>query len=360
MICYVVKRKGRRLWRGRYRLHGQAKIKEVSLHSVDRQVAEKRLRDLVSEKEQEAAGIIAPRSLREAAQRSLVGHLTDFIADLTARKASDKHINNVSFRGQTLIRECTWRLPSDVSPNSFIDWRAHQKLAPKTLNDYLGAVRSLLNWMVEKQRLSVNPLSRVEEVETNGHKTRVRRAFTVEEMKKLVAAAGPRKAVYLVAVHTGLRRSEIGELRWGYLKLGAGRPHLHLPGEFTKNGEDAIIPLHPDVVMVLQGMKTEIVDENDLVFPKVPRIERFRRDLAKAKVPYQDSRGRVADFHALRYTFDTHLQATGAVPRVAMELMRHSDPRLTLNRYVDTTLLPTAAAVDALPSYLDEPAVPES
>jgi hypothetical protein len=33
--------------------------------------------------------------------------------------------------------------------------------------------------------------------------------------------------------------------------LDAPRPHLHLPGEFTKNGEDAILLLHPDVVAVL-------------------------------------------------------------------------------------------------------------
>ncbi|NQU09207.1 hypothetical protein HQ590_00330, partial [bacterium] len=243
MICYIVKRKGRRLWRGRYRLRGQARTTEVPLYTSDRQVAEKRLRDIVCELDREAEGMIPRRSLREAAQRPLVDHLKDFVADLTARKKSDKHINNIRFRVQSLIRECSWKLPSDVTPDSFVNWRTHQNHAPKTLNDYLDAARSLLNWLVEKERLSVNPLSRVEKVATNGKKTRVRRAFTVAEMKLLIKAAGPRKAVYLVAVHTGLRRSEIGALRWGYLKLDAARPHLCLPGEFTKNHEDAIIPL---------------------------------------------------------------------------------------------------------------------
>jgi integrase len=60
-----------------------------------------------------------------------------------------------------------------------------------------------------------------------------------------------RRAVYLMAVHTGLRRSELAALLWRFVKLDAPRPHLHLPGEFTKNGEDAILLLHPDVVAVL-------------------------------------------------------------------------------------------------------------
>ena len=41
-----------------------------------------------------------------------------------------------------------------------------------------------------------------------------------------------------------------------------------------------------------------------------------------------------------------------------MELMRHSDLRLTMKTYLDTSLLPIAAAVNALPSYLDGDAVP--
>jgi hypothetical protein len=37
------------------------------------------------------------------------------------------------------------------------------------------------------------------------------------------------------------------------------------------------------------------------------------------------------------------------MPRVAMELMRHSDLRLTMKVYTDATCLPTTAAIDSLP-----------
>ncbi|MGA2140490.1 MAG: hypothetical protein ABSH14_16655 [Verrucomicrobiia bacterium] len=82
MICYVYKRKGRRTWRGRYKLAGQDRITEVPLDIADWQAALKKLHDIVREREQEEAGIIPPRSLRDAGQRDLADHLTDFVADL--------------------------------------------------------------------------------------------------------------------------------------------------------------------------------------------------------------------------------------------------------------------------------------
>lgn len=175
-------------------------------------------------------------------------------------------------------------------------------------------------------------------------------------MIRLIAVSGPRKPIYLMAVHTGLRRSELGALVWAFLKLDVQLPHLYLPGRFTKNSEDAILPLHPDVVASLREFRGIGVGDGDLVFPHMPRIERFRRDLKKVGIPYFDAQGRVADFHALRKTFDTHLQLNGALPRVTMELMRHSDMRLTMGTYIDARLLPLVEAVNALPSYLSGPA----
>ena len=59
--------------------------------------------------------------------------------------------------------------------------------------------------------------------------------------------------------------------------------------------------------------------------------------------------GRKLDFHCLRYTFATKLARSGISQRLAQELMRHSDPRLTANIYTDVTMLPTFDAVQALP-----------
>ena len=77
----------------------------------------------------------------------------------------------------------------------------------------------------------------------------------------------------------------------------------------------------------------------------------LRKDLKTASIPYIDESGRYADFHALRYTFNTWLQTNGVPPRITQELMRHSDRRLTDQVYLDTSLLPlqeTMRSIDGL------------
>lgn len=118
----------------------------------------------------------------------------------------------------------------------------------------------------------------------------------------------------------------------------------------AKDGKDASIPLHVDLVSALRELRNGSGDEAP-VFTRVPRIERFRRDLKRAGIAYVDTQGRVADFHALRKTFDTKLQRNGVSPRVVMELMRHNDIRLTMKTYTDASRLPTDEAIKTLPSF---------
>ena len=59
--------------------------------------------------------------------------------------------------------------------------------------------------------------------------------------------------------------------------------------------------------------------------------------------------GRYADFHSLRYTWGTYLQRNGVNSRTAMELMRHSDRKLTDKIYTDSNLLPLGEVVRNLP-----------
>jgi site-specific recombinase XerD len=73
-------------------------------------------------------------------------------------------------------------------------------------------------------------------------------------------------------------------------------------------------------------------------------METFRRDLSRAGIVSQDEQGRRVDLHSLRVTFGTNLILSGAHPRVAQELMRHSDIRQTMKLYTDVSKLPVREA----------------
>src|SRR5207247_65626 len=71
-----------------------------------------------------------------------------------------------------------------------------------------------------------------------------------------------------------------------------------------------------------------------------------------AGIPYRDADGRVADFHALRHSYITLLERSGASPKMAQELARHSDIRLTMNVYTPARLHDLVGAVEGLPALL--------
>ena len=82
-------------------------------------------------------------------------------------------------------------------------------------------------------------------------------------------------------------------------------------------------------------------------------MNRFRADLAAAAIPYIDAKSEYADFHGLRTTFGTELAKSRLPVRVAMELLRHSDVKLTTKIYTDAGMLPIWDAVEALPMFND-------
>ena len=79
------------------------------------------------------------------------------------------------------------------------------------------------------------------------------------------------------------------------------------------------------------------------------------RDLAAVGIERMDAIERRIDFHALRHTFASLLQAAGVTPRVAMELMRHNDLRLTAMTYADVTALPLFSEIEKLTQFSASP-----
>jgi len=350
MTDCIYKPKGSRIWRWKFRLcPADEKIEDVSLGTSDKQVAEKRRAEWRREKEHERAGFIPPKAIRDSLQKPLAEHLRDFVADLRAQGRNGRYVRTVQNAVVKLAADCDWKSVQDVTADSFQTWRAGQSKAAKTLNEYLGACVALLNWMMRNGRVSANALVTVRKVETRGKETLIRRAYSTDEIGRLLAVAGPQRPVYAMAVLTGIRHNELKGLRWGDVDLISDTPSVAVRSSISKNHKTAFLPLHPDLAVELSALKPAGATSGDLVFKGlVPRSKRFKAHLKAAGIPKKDAQGHVADFHSLRHTFCTSLHCAGASQREAQELMRHSDPRLTASTYTDTKLLGLRAAVEKL------------
>jgi integrase len=340
-----------RMYRGKYRLDPREKLKDVALHTNDKQVAEQKLRKIVQDEQREREGLIAPQYQREAAATPLLIHIKDFVADRRAVGCDEKYVRELERKLERLAEENRWLRASDVSAESFCAWRARQRLTPKTLNEYLNAACGLLNWL--EPQVGGNVLRHVQKAQTNGAKTLNRRAFTETELQRLCAVSGPRGVVYRVAARTGIRRGELVQVEWPDVHLDTAQPFIHVRACVSKNHRAARQPLPPDAADALRELRLIQASSGVLVFAgRIPRMNQFRKDLEAAGIPYIDSKGDRADFHALRKTFGTMLTLSGEVgQRTIMELMRHSDMRLTAKTYTDANMLPVSDAMIALTRY---------
>ncbi len=349
MICHVYRR-GRLYW-GKLQLNHEPHLTRFSLGTTDRHVAQTKLHHMAIEREKEHMGLLPPKTVREALAKPLLELLQAFLDDMQARGRAP---NTVKKYGKDMRRGfllCGWKNLPDVTARSFSEWRVRCPLHPKTVNDLLGALNSFLGWLVRQRLALENPLSHVERVSTKGRDGQFRRSASTAELAALLNASPPhRRSVYFMAAYTGLRRNELRWLQWGDIYLDAAAPFVRARPSTTKNRKEAVLPLHTDLAAMLRSIRPPDAAPFTPVFAHVPRIHTLQRDLVAAGVPFLDGRGRRLDFHSLRVTYGTNLTLSGAMPRVVMELMRHSEMSLTMKLYTDASQLPLASSVARLPS----------
>ncbi len=323
----------------------------------DKLATEQEAARLEKEAQQAAAGVLIVDSKQLTAP--LPDHIAAYVADLERAGRSGKHYELVKTRLGNITNGCGWDTLRHISPDSMSRYLASLKrdgLAAKTQNEYLAVAKSFCNWCVSNSRLAGNPLASVSKIE-HVEKVYERRALTIEESRRLLEHAGPRRLIYLFALNTGLRRSEINQLQWGDVRIGPDEktPYIALRASTTKARRADTLPLRDDIADELRAIMPTDAKPTDKVFGSVPKMATFKRDLERAGIKHSDGAGRVIDFHGLRVSYGTMLAKAGVAPRVAMELMRHTDMRLTMGIYTDPRILDTSKAVDTLPSLSGRP-----
>lgn len=341
----------------RYRFGDMPVDRWKSLGVTDKQVADKKAQEFRQEHEREAAGILEPKVMRNAARMPLAAHLEDYLADLEKRNRAGRKGRGgrqLKMRVTTLLDECNWKVACNINADSFIAWRTRQEKSARTLNHYFQAVVSFLNWLERMGRIKGNPLKHVDKIDERGQSKRTRRAFADDELRRLVAGSDWRGLVYFTAARTGLRQEELRQLLWGDVRLEEAVPFLRVRDVCAKNKTEEDVALVPEICEALKAHRPPNYSPTEFVFPRgVPRASRLRNDSENNGIAYQDASGRYADFHALRYTWTTFLQRNGIAQRFAMKLLRHSDIKLTSRVYTDESQLPIYEAIRNLPRLVD-------
>ena len=200
---------------------------------------------------------------------------------------------------------------------------------------------------MREQRSEDSPVANLQRGNVKLDRRHDRRDLTPEEVAALLDAArtgpdmlsltGPDRAtLYRVALYTGLRASELASLTTESVSVDCADPYVVVAAAYSKRRREDRLPLHGELAIELRpwlGSK----EKGALLWPggwarsKHAGIM-LKADLKRAGVVYKTEAG-YADFHALRHSFISNLVRSGANPRVAMALARHSTIDLTINRY---------------------------
>jgi integrase len=324
--------------------------------------------------------------------KALVKHFEDWKNSLIASGCTPEHIKAICPRVEKIIKKCGFKTIADISPvkveRYLTQLRDHGEtvtlkqidkktkkpkvktvwISKATYNYFVRAIRQFCKWLVDIDRIEKSPVHSLKKnTVTDEDKTRPARTLAVEEVRNLIQTtsqagdyrgipAMERTLIYILANETGLRANEIRKLKASDFDFEAIT--LTVRADVSKNRKSALLPLRASTASLIQGhVKHKLPLSKAFNMPSQPHLM-IKADLERAGIAYKTEEG-TAHFHAQRHNFATALSITAKTTKTAQNLMRHSDPRLTLNVYTHGVAEHERSAVEALPDLL-KPANKES
>jgi integrase/recombinase XerC len=244
--------------------------------------------------------------------------------------------------------------------------RLPQGRSVQTLNFYLQAIKQFCTWLTRDRRTPDNPLAHLAGKNPKTDRRHDRRPLSEDELRLVLKTTRASRAefrglagvdrymLYVTACLTGLRKAELTNLTPVSFNLDATPPTIAVRAGYTKNRNPVVQPLPVEFAEVLRNYLMGRPDDQS-VWPGTwheRAATMFRKDLEAAGIPYAvdgPDGPLYADFHSLRHAFVGLLDKSGASLKQAMQLARHSDPKLTMARYGRAQLHDLAAAIDRLP-----------
>ena len=257
-----VKRLARK-WYGKYR-DADGVLYEVPLCS-DKAASRMMLNDLVRNSERRKSGLIDP--FDDEARKPLPEHFAAFEAHLDAKGNVGRHVRQTMSAVRTICDACGFKRIGDIQASAVSEWigaRRKEGLSRSTANAYLIATKSFCSWLVKDRRAGLNPLVHLSRLNTQVDPRRERRTLSTDEIERLLRATvqgeafrdlsgSDRRVLYLVALYSGLRASELASLTRESFELDRSPALVVVKAGYSKRKRQDCQPIPAELVPELQG-----------------------------------------------------------------------------------------------------------
>lgn len=210
----------------------------------------------------------------------------------------------------------------DITNWNIEQWKKdrREKVKPATVNRELAALKSMFKKAVEWKRLNENPARQVKLFKTQG---RLRFLMPEEIQTVLSNCSDHLRPIVTVAVHTGLRKTELLTLKRTQTDFTLGITTL----TDTKNGEIRHVPMNETVRNVLKSIEGDSEYYFESMIKRGEPLSRIDKAFG-----YALERSNIEDFtfHDLRHTFASNLVMNGTELNDVRELLGHKTMEMTL------------------------------
>jgi integrase len=303
---------------------------------------------------------ILPGPANLTVKRYLTSWLADSIKATVSRATYDGYRRDIHHH---IIPELGRRKLKELTPGDIR--RLYRKMAERGLKDRSieyahTTLRKSLTAAVVDRLINHNPTDGVKPSKTPAGAAKESKALDPNQVKALLEAAADNRfeALYVVAIHTGLRRGELLGLKWTDADLEAGtltvRRSLDVDGTFKVPKNRAArrtLRLTPRALDTLKAHKARQNAErlragsrwqdHNLVFPNTVGKPMNAGNLYRREFQPLLKKAGLANegftIHSLRHTFATTLADKGVHPSTAQKMLSHSDIRMTLAIYTHAT-----------------------
>lgn len=224
----------------------------------------------------------------------------------------------VPYFGETTLDDIT-----SLSVEKYKAKRMEDKVSKSTVNRELTILKKMFNLAIDWGITDRNPALKVKQFSEKD--TAVERILTAGEERRLFAECPAYlRPIITTALHTGMRRGEIFDLRWAQVDLAKRVIQV----KHTKSGKDRHIPINGTLFKTLAGLKASN-GTSDYVFPNPETGKPY----AEVKKSFKQAckRAEITDlrFHDLRHTFATRLVTAGVDIVTVRDLLGHFSVRVT-------------------------------
>ena len=235
------------------------------------------------------------------------------------------------------------KLLSEIDYKALEDFRDKRKRtstqygtprSDRTVNLEMAVLRHIFRKGLKWRMLEKNPFENVDDLFYKNRNKR-ERALREDEVKRLIEACLPYlKPIVVTAVHTGLRKGDVLNLKWQDIDLERGIIRL----TEQKTGETRNIVLNNDMRTLLHSLPVK----GDYVFPgkdgkPFKDVKRsFQIALKDAEIEQNNDRRIKIVFHTLRHTCVSLLTERGADTTMVKNYVAHASEEMT-ERYTHLT-----------------------